>query len=292
MEMDNQRLLDKVSAKVKDWEHNARQLKTQKIAKAKPFHILFILSRWAEKNLQNIDAADFEAAFYDIIRDDIKRLDNDRQIKGFANALIDFASIFVHRRTSLSQVTFLRLADKYNQNAEDKIDIFENYKDSQPDSKNWGILRYYVSVYANLYDRHQKLKEVILTFNKVDLAEAIVEEFGERFERRRKETINFIINDDSIFSASRLLYTVSRYDTLFNNEEKIALVRKLIEKGNGHHAYASLLVCRDPVLDFETFEDRWELVEAFLKISPKNYVFQFHMLRWLERNVGNKAKRV
>jgi len=260
---DNKLLLTKVADKMTTWKETALELKNHTIANAKPFQILFVLYRWAGRE-EKIDFEDFETSFHKIVEDDIERLRRDKQIAGFANALIDFAYIFIKYKARLTQNTFLRLADYHNHDSE-KIALFANYEQSVPDDEVWGLLRYYLTIFGITSEKQGQ--EAILDFTKEDLAEAIIEKYAKEFERRKKAVCIFCVKDDSYFSASNLLSSAA-IQGIFNSKETIDFVYELLAKGNSYSTYINILTAKNSPLKFDKPEELIEIIEQFIVINP------------------------
>lgn len=65
------------------------------------------------------------------------------------------------------------------------------------------------------------------------------------------------------------------------------MIRAQLERGNGHHAYAWLLM-KDGIFADET--ERLELIERYLSLSPKNYRFAIRFLNWGKNAVPERTR--
>ncbi|MDD5630984.1 MAG: caspase family protein [Methylococcales bacterium] len=260
-QQDNVQLLANVTERLESWQATVASLTSHNITQAKPFHLLFILFRWAGRE-QRLDFQDFEGVFRQLIRDDIESLHNNEQCKGFADALIDFAALFIRFKVQLTQVTFLRLADFYRH--EDYL--LSCYQATTPQEEIWGVLRYYLSVLGTTSELSGN--ETILKFVKEDLAEAIVDIFGNMFEQRKQRVCRFIVDDDSQFSASKMLKGAS-LNHIFNAETSLTLIKKLLNKRNGDSAYLHFLFnSTSPLI----IKERETLLEKFIAITQSPIV--------------------
>jgi len=286
-ENDNKQLLEKVAEKIEDWKNTALELQHHAIAEAKPFHILFVLYRWAGQ-ANKIDFDDFETTFHKIIEEDIDRLKRDKEVSGFAHALIDFACLFIQYKARLTQNTFLRLADYHNP-GDKKNELFTNYQGSAPDEEAWGLLRYYLTKGVIVGEKF--VAETFLEFSKEDLAEAIVQKFAKEFDRRKKSIFLFIVKDDSQFSASTLLQ-IATLNHVFNSQEAISFIQALLERGNYHPSYISLLTTKDSLLKFDNLEKHIEIIERFIAINPDQRIICNYLAILDKKTAQNKAKKL
>jgi hypothetical protein len=272
--IDNRNLLTIVAEKMADWKDMALEFQNHAIANAKPFQILFVLHRRAGgKKIVKIE--NFETTFHEIIEYDIECLRNDTQIAGFANALIDFAHIFIKYKVKLTQNTFLRLAN-YHNHCSEKIDLFYAYEKTTLDNKKWGVLRYYLACFVQAVGETGQ-QESILEFTKDDLADAIIQNsnFRNEFEVRDKEVFKFILEDNSYYSASTMLRHLEN-SNVFDAREKLDFVKLLIENKNSHPDYAELLTKKETVLEFNDANERHHLIRKFIKLNPaKRIIYSY-----------------
>ncbi len=282
---DNKKLISKIEEITdnKTWKLNAVKLQQQNITKAKTFQLLFILSRLSEQNAEVKHTKNFEETFNEIIQNDIETLRNDTNTKGFAYALIDFANLYLSSfdyKTTITKDTFLRLADFYHDN--NTHFLYQNFKDIPLEKEQWKILPYYISIFYNKKDK-QGLTGTLITFNKDDLSEAIGEIYNGEFLSRQKQVLEFIINDESMLSASKILYVSARYGEIFSEQEILKYIKILLNKRNTHHAYVSLLVNKN--INFKIDSDkRLELIKKYIEISSTNNWFSSMVISFYKKN--------
>ncbi|MCI5143295.1 MAG: hypothetical protein D3909_16530, partial [Candidatus Electrothrix sp. ATG1] len=150
-------------------------------------------------------------------------------------------------------------------------------------SADWGIpLKYYLHTYRNPANKQGDAEEYV-GFIKDDFAEKLSEADSLRdfpyAENCWVDDVEFLIREADDFSSSMLLNKVCQLMPKTASKDWIAeQVHAQLEHGNGHHAYAKLLLEDDIFAD----EERWEMIDRYIEIAPKSAGFILPFLKWLE----------
>lgn len=279
---DNKLLINIVADKIPAWKDFALELQHHDIAKTKPFQILFILYRWAGKE-EKINFDDFETSFHKIIKDDIEELQSNKQLRGFADALIDFASLFIDLKVRLTKATFLRLADYYHGDTY----LSSCYQMRELDEDIWGILRYYINIHGVTRKLVDNNEATFLKFVTEDLAETIVDNFGEIFAQRKHLVCRRIIDDKNKFSASEMLYAAT-VNHVFDNKTILSFIKKLLDRKNPIDTYLHPIFNSTLAMDISS-KEREELFEQFIAINPTSSIIH-NYLNFLGKTEAGKQK--
>ncbi len=278
LEQDNLLLLDKAAEKLDDsaWTAAAQELRSSNLARTKPFHLLFVLMR----GKQVLAGQNVKGVFEEIIQSDLDKLWLDDYKKGLAAAVSTMAYFYVKFHRNLSRKAFLLLADRHNP-----------HYPLAPFAEWPAPLHYYLHSYRNSVNKREDAEEYV-GFIKDDFAKNIIDT-KESKSRRHAENCWFadaewLIQEADVYSASKLLYMIChKMPEVWTATQKKAMIRSQLECGNGHHAYAWLLL-KDGIFADEA--ERWELIKRYLELSPKNFWFAIRFLSWGKKSDPERTR--
>ncbi len=271
LEQDNLLLLDKAAEKLADsaWTVAAQELHSSNLARTKPFHLLFVLMR--EK--QVLEGQNVEGVFEEIIQSDLDKLWQDNYKKRLAAAVSTMAYFYVKFHLNLSRKALRKLAERHNEG-----------KPLAPSAELMEPLNYYLHSYRDPTNKREDA-EYLIGFIKDEFADKLLE--ADNAKQHHAENCwhsdaEFLIQEADVYSSSMLLYRICcDMPEEWPAAQKKAMISAQLERGNSHHAYARLLIEQDIFTDES---ERWELIERYLDLAPKNLRFAVPFLKW-----GKKA---
>ena len=283
LEQDNPMLLDKAAEKLADpaWTAAAQKLRSSNLTRTKPFHLLFVLMR----GKQVLAGQNVEGVFEEIVQSDLDKLWREPYKKGLAAAVSTLAFLHVKFHPHLSRKALRKLAERHNEG-----------KPLAPSAELTEPLNYYLYSYRNRTNKREDAEEYI---------SFVTDEFAEKWSQTDElqhhhaencwlADAEFLIQQADVYSSSMLLYRICcDMPEEWPAAQKKAMISAQLERGNSHHAYARLLIEQDI---FTNEAERWELIEQYISIAPKNsqiaVVFLKREKKFSTEIIKNFAKRV
>ncbi|XOF33330.1 MAG: hypothetical protein ACL93V_15200 [Candidatus Electrothrix sp. YB6] len=187
----------------------------------------------------------------------------------------------------------------FTKNALRNLVAYRNPDYPLPPSTDWGIpLKYYLYAYQNPTNKREDAEEYV-AFIKDDFAKKLSEAdsfrdspYAENFWLTDAE---FIIRKADVYSSSMLLYSICQkmlsedLPKDWTETQMKAMILAQLERDNGHHAYAWLLL-QDGIFTDEA--ERWELIELYLALAPKNVRFVVPFLKWGKKAALKRTRSV
>ncbi len=231
--IDNERLVNKLKTNVND--KIEFPISDDLIAKAKPFHLLFILFRtFRNKDIQKklfSKLYNAKGYFDSIIEHDIKLLYDKN--KGLAYTMIFLAYVQKKFRRNISKISFLQMADYFGKNNYSYTENYQNKKTSE-----WKTLGFYLSEKkSNRWGAFLSISkdEFINSILKVQLSNYSAKEY---LEECKIEAVNYLINSGSEASASNFAYLFSMKEKLL---DKKAVLNKMVQTQNRNFDFLRIL---------------------------------------------------
>ncbi len=241
---ENKEIIKKIIEKYPNWKHSAERLfKTEESYQSTLFLLLFILARITpnESDKPSFNFSDPQIVFRNIIKSDLKSIP--KKHIGLAKALYYWGCFYAQHKIHISYDTFLKLADFYNGKDNDEIrDLFSrwNMKDDVLDKLKIYINKSYRIDRFNTSDLVQFNHDIL---SDMGLSKLSFKKWDKFSDRIKIKLLHFITKKGDDYSASRFLQTMLQDEShLFNNfEDKLAFVKRLIEKGNQQPHYIYVL---------------------------------------------------
>lgn len=264
---ENQEIIEGIIEKYPDWRQSSGMLfKKRESYKATLFLLLFILARITpnKTDKSSFKFSDPQIMFRNIIKSDLNSIP--KKYIGLAMALYYWGCFYAQHKIHISYDTFLKLADSYNGKGNDKIrDLFSrwNMKDDVLDKLKIYINKNYRIDRFNTSDLVQFNHDILPDMGLSQLSFKKWDKFSDSI---KIELLHFITEEGDDYSASRFLQTMLQHEShLFNDfEDKLAFIKRLVEKGNQQHHYIYVLTGFS--LDNQTLKDL-----AKLLWDKKNY---------------------
>ncbi len=253
---ENIKIIHDILIKYPDWKSaTERVLKNNAAETTSLFLLLFVIARINEEEFgaTEIDFTDPSSAFKDIVKSDLKKINN--KYPGLAKALHNWACIYTNYKMFIDFKSFLKIADTYNGNTNVSTD-FGNWN---ANSFLLNRLKNYINVNKISFSKNKNLQAYdFIQFNHDKLAEdglaqIVIEGWNVFFNTYTKMYDDILLKQFLIaviehsekgkdfFSSIFLAVMLNRQKQSFSSSEKITFIKKLYAKGNYYTHYLNHL---------------------------------------------------
>ncbi len=293
---ENEKIINDILNKFEDWKPVADNVLKNNVVKSTPlFLLLFVIARInVEKfGAHEIDFTNPTSAFRDIIKSDLKKINN--KFPGLAKALHIWACFYSNYKIHIDFSSFLKIADYYNNNSL----ITENFLNEEAVFPEKHLLKNYINIsvdntlkvtYLKNVDlvkfNHDKFAEDGLAYITLEGWDLFYDPILKKYSNDRiiKELSKVIIEEcEPVFSSVFTGTLLTFFKKSFSAYEKQGFINKLFSKGILNQGYLNHLA--DDDIGFSITEIKDYLYELFEKKIYPNITWSAYFKR-----ADNKAR--
>ena len=270
---ENEYLLTEIIKKHNDWSSFYKRPLAihESFRSSSLFVLLFIIASAYDQKIKSIDLREPEKAFQNIINSDFKRLA--KRHLGLAKALYDTALIYSTYRATISYNAFLLLADNF---FPDRASI--RYQNLNLNCEELRLLRKYIHLsMPTKGNAHHLVKFNHDLLVIPGLINVEYDKWDGLNDMTKYELLELFTTIGDRYTSSVFLSKMLENEPHFfaNENEKLAYINRLIERGNWHQGYLMNFIRLD--LDRELF------VEYANKIFDEGIYSNFFWLHYLKQ---------